>query len=284
MNISINSAKTFVFVNSFLLFLSLFQYKSTQYFITNYDYQVIEVLFMFLIFIVRNYLLLYFIESGTKNKPVISNINLPKEEYENEFDYNVITTTVMESFTHTIIQHSNIIYIFNNSYPYSYSYSEIIYFIPISFCFEIIFDLFHYLGHRFLHNKYIYKYLHKKHHKFKHPKAITTFYQDPIDLIITNSIPTILTLCIIPNNSISYLQFNLITVYKNFIEISGHIGKKTHPTCCFSQFIWLPKLLNIELYAEDHDLHHSSNNCNYSKRFSLWDKLFGTYRSSYHVA
>ena len=280
MNISINSTKTFVFVNSFLLFLSLFQYKSTQYFTTNYDYQVIEFLFNFLIFTVRNYLLLYFIEFGTQNKPAISSINVPKEDYKYEFDYNVISATVIESFTHTIIQHSNIIYIFNNPYPYT----EIIYFIPISFCFEIIFDFFHYITHLFLHNKYIYKYLHKKHHKFKHPKAITTFYQDPIDVIITNAVPTILTLYIIPNNYISYLQFNLITVYKSFIEISGHIGKKTYPTCCFSQFIWLPKSLQIELYAEDHDLHHSLNNCNYSKRFSLWDKLFGTYKPGYHIA
>ena len=75
------------------------------------------------------------------------------------------------------------------------------------------------------------------------------------------------------------MQFNLIITYKLFIEISGHIGKKIYPTSCFSQFMWLPKLLEIELYTEDHDLHHSMNNCNYSKRFSFWDKLFGTYKS-----
>lgn len=63
-----------------------------------------------------------------------------------------------------------------------------------------------------------------------------------------------------------------------FIEISGHIGKRMHPTSSFSQFIWLPKFFNIELYTEDHDLHHSHNNCNYSKRFSLWDKVFGTHK------
>jgi sterol desaturase/sphingolipid hydroxylase (fatty acid hydroxylase superfamily) len=40
----------------------------------------------------------------------------------------------------------------------------------------------------------------------------------------------------------------------------------------------LPKWLNIELYCEDHDIHHSVNNCNYSKRFSLWDKVFGTFK------
>ena len=48
------------------------------------------------------------------------------------------------------------------------------------------------------------------------------------------------------------------------------------PTSSFPQCIWLPRLFNIELYTEDHDLHHSRNNCNYSKRFSLWDKIFKT--------
>ncbi len=74
-------------------------------------------------------------------------------------------------------------------------------------------------------------------------------------------------------------EFYLITVYKIFIEIAGHTGKISKPTCSFPQFIWLPKMLNIELYSEDHSLHHSKINCNYSKRFSLWDKIFGTFRT-----
>jgi sterol desaturase/sphingolipid hydroxylase (fatty acid hydroxylase superfamily) len=68
--------------------------------------------------------------------------------------------------------------------------------------------------------------------------------------------------------------------YKTFIEISGHSGKKLHPIGSFSQFIWLPRFFNISLYSEDHALHHSSNFCNYSKRFSLWDKQFETYTES----
>jgi sterol desaturase/sphingolipid hydroxylase (fatty acid hydroxylase superfamily) len=68
--------------------------------------------------------------------------------------------------------------------------------------------------------------------------------------------------------------------YKTFIEISGHSGKKLYPNGSFSQFIWLPRFFNISLYTEDHALHHSSNYCNYSKRFSLWDKQFETYNES----
>jgi len=272
--ISTNSLKNFVLVNGFLFLLGFHQYKFMIYTENIYQNNVFfKFLFTLFIFIIRNYILLNFIDYGTINKLKINNdeLNLPMEEYKNEFHVNVITTTSIEAATYLFIK-SNIIH----SYFSENIYHDIIYFIPYSFIYEVIFDFFHYMTHRLLHNKYIYKYLHKKHHKFKHPISIITFYQDPLDLMITNSIPTIFGILLF--RKISYLQFNVILVYKNFIEISGHAGKIIHPTCSFTQFIWLPKLLHMELYTQDHDLHHSLNNCNYSKRFSLWDKLFGTYK------
>jgi sterol desaturase/sphingolipid hydroxylase (fatty acid hydroxylase superfamily) len=219
--------------------------------------------------------LINFIEYGTRNKDKINNdiSKIPIEDYKYEFHVNILTTTFVESISHLFIKTQ----IININISRSLYY-EVIYFIPISFFFEIIFDFFHYFTHRILHHKYFYKFLHKKHHKFQHPSSITTFYQDPLDLLITNTFPTVMSLLIYPY--VSYSQFNIIVVYKNFIEISGHSGKISYPTSSFSQFIWLPKFLKIELYTEDHDLHHSSNNCNYSKRFSLWDKVFNTYKSN----
>jgi sterol desaturase/sphingolipid hydroxylase (fatty acid hydroxylase superfamily) len=72
-------------------------------------------------------------------------------------------------------------------------------------------------------------------------------------------------------------EFNIIKNYMLLNEMAGHKGTRSFPTPAFQQFIWLPRFLRIGLYAEDHDMHHSHNNCNYSKRFSLWDKAFGTY-------
>jgi sterol desaturase/sphingolipid hydroxylase (fatty acid hydroxylase superfamily) len=273
--ISKNSLRNFIIVNGFLFLLGYYQYQFMVYAENIYhSHLFFKFLFTLFVFVTRNYMLLNFIDYGTKNKPNISidYENIPKEEYKYEFHINVITTTTIETITYLFVK-SKIIHLYFSKNIYH----DIIYFIPYSFIYEVIFDFFHYTTHRLLHNKHLYKYLHKKHHKFNHPISITTFYQDPLDLMITNSIPTIVSLFMIPN--ISYLQFHLIIVYKNFIEISGHTGKMVHPACSFSQFIWLPKVLHIELYTDDHDLHHSLNNCNYSKRFSLWDKVFGSYKS-----
>ena len=258
--LSFNSLQNFFILNSSLLLLGYVQYNI----LSIYN----NILVIFCIFIGRNYILLNGIDYFTKNKPSISNEII---EFQNDFHIHVITTTAVESITHLFIKN---IYFNKNINNNLFS------FIWLSFLFEIIFDFFHYFTHRLLHNKYLYIYLHKKHHTFKHPISILAFYQEPLDLFITNSIPTILALLIISYMSyISYLQFNFIIIYKIFIEISGHSGKISYPTCSFPQFIWLPKLLNIELYTEDHDLHHSLNNCNYAKRFSLWDKIFNTYKT-----
>lgn len=277
MIISINSLKNFCILNSFLTILGFFQHEFNLFCYKRYSNNHLYFVPILLFFILRNYSLVNFIENITNNKNKINNdISLiPKEDYKYEFHVNLITSTLIETITHLFIREKMMI----NNYVIVNISHELFYFIPISFIFEIIFDFFHYFTHRLLHHKYFYRFLHKKHHKFKHPLAITTFYQDPFDLIITNSIPTVITLFIIPK--ISYLQYNFIIIYKSFIEISGHSGKLSYPTSSFVQFIWLPKMLNIELYTEDHDLHHSLNNCNYSKRFSLWDKVFNTYRN-YH--
>ena len=124
----------------------------------------------------------------------------------------------------------------------------------------------------------MYRFFHKIHHKHIHPISISLFYHHPLDAFLSISLPNLIVLSILPY--ISFYQFNLILIYKAHIEIIGHCGKKLYPFSSFTQLPWLAKYLNIELYAEDHDLHHSLNNCNYGKRFSLWDKVFNTYKNA----
>jgi sterol desaturase/sphingolipid hydroxylase (fatty acid hydroxylase superfamily) len=223
--------------------------------------------------ILRNLLLLFLIDFNISNKPYINQENriLPIENYNHEFLINLTSTTLIESLTnYFIINYSS----FNNI---NYFY-DLLLFIPISFLFEVILDFFHYWSHRYIHqNKFLYRHIHKKHHHYPNPNVWVTYYQDPIDLLITNSLPTCLSLLFIPK--ISLFTYSSMNIYKNYLEICGHCGKDTFPTSCFPQFIWLPKFFNIELHTRDHDKHHSRNNCNYSKRFKLWDKIFNTYKN-----
>lgn len=161
----------------------------------------------------------------------------------------------------------------------SYIPKTILFFIPVSFLFEIVYDFFHYWIHRSMHITR--DSFHKTHHRFFHIRPIITFYQNIFDLILSNSLPFLLTHRIISMiYPLSILDMSLIITYKMFIEIAGHMAESSNNTPSFPQCIWLPRMLGIELYADDHALHHSNTGCNYAKRFALWDKVFGTYVSA----
>jgi sterol desaturase/sphingolipid hydroxylase (fatty acid hydroxylase superfamily) len=160
-------------------------------------------------------------------------------------------------------------------------------FIAKSFIFELIFDLFHYCAHRIFHAyPFLYRNIHKKHHEIVHPSAGTTFHMSIVDLLLGYSLPLLLCTQILNMSnymSFSCLEFNLMTVYLTYQEVGGHMGKYMSPTSSFPQCIWLPKLLGIELYTEDHDLHHTKVKYNFSKRFKIWDRIFNTYKSPLQI-
>ena len=62
-------------------------------------------------------------------------------------------------------------------------------------------------------------------------------------------------------------------------EFYGHAGVE-HRGKNFGIAPWIPGWLGIELRAEDHQLHHMQADVNFSKRFSLFDRLFSTWRDS----
>jgi sterol desaturase/sphingolipid hydroxylase (fatty acid hydroxylase superfamily) len=257
---SFNSLKVFFSINTVLHSLAFIEYSL-------FSTSLIDNIFGT---IIRNYSILKFINYKTEDKEDISVRIHPKERFKGEFVLYFLSTSILEGFTSYYVE-NNIINFRNTNYLY-----DIIDFIPLSLLFEIIFDFVHYSTHRLLHNPLLYTHIHKIHHKHNHPTSIIAFYQHPFDIFITNSIPFIISsLCL--SNKMSYFQFKLLLIYKIFIEISGHTGKIIN-SCSFTQFIWVVKYFKIELTTENHDLHHTKNNCNYSKRFSLFDKLFGTFR------
>ena len=279
--ISIPSFKNFLFINGFMFSIGYLEYYLSQ----SLNYAIpIEFLIILSVFLLRNTLFVEFIQHHLKNKESIHPRFTKKEDYlesyPHEFALHIFSSTTVETITYLFIKYQ-MPQFQTQSYQdlITVTAKDILYFIPQSFLFELVFDFFHYWTHRILHsNKFLYTHIHKKHHKFNYTIPILTFYHHPLDLVITNSIPQIITLCIFP--SISLFQYNVILSYKTFIEICGHSGKKSYPIGSFSQFIWLPRLFDICLYSEDHALHHSSNFCNYSKRFILWDKQFETYTES----
>ena len=239
--ISFNSLKIFITLNSLLCTSCYIEYlidNSLDFFIT------------FNTILLKNYFFISLIDYNLKSKKVLESNKRTKpiESFYKEFDMFVVSSTFTETCTSLIVKS----YILENKTDIFY---DLIYFIPISFCYEIVFDFFHYITHFISHSRYIYH---------------------PLDLIITNMIPNLLTIYIGFSN-ISLFQYKLLTVYKTFIEISGHSGKEYNGSS-FTQFFWLPKFFNIHLKTEDHDLHHSANNCNYAKRFTIYDKIFGTYK------
>ena len=281
--LSKKSIITFIFMNSILILISYLQYIL----LIDNNYVIIYVILLLKDIIMERGLFY-----SVYNKPNIynkDNIDRNIIKYDNiEYYKYLLLGTIVESLTYitTIniynLKESNII-------------NDLIMFIPISFIYELIFDLGHYLTHRMLHKiPLLYKYVHKIHHKYVYCSTKTTHYHHPVDLLITNSIPhliafgTLIYICssLSPSPSLSpflspspsLFQLNLLLIYKYFIELSGHCGKILNATS-FPQCIWLPKIFNIELKPEDHDLHHTLNNCNYSKRFKLWDKVFNTYKN-----
>lgn len=148
---------------------------------------------------------------------------------------------------------------------------DILLFIPLSFLYEVVFDLFHYISHRCMHSSSFYKF-HAVHHSTILLDPWKALYQSPVDLLLTNLAPLVLTSLLIPVSP----QFLCVFMwYKSLVEMGGHSGKLTRASS-FPQCIWLPRVLRIELKAQDHELHHIYPHKHFSKRFSLWDKVFGT--------
>ena len=202
----------------------------------------------------------------------------PQEDYKGEFILQLIKISIFE-FVSFLVLTKTITFVDYNIYDF-------VYFIPLSFCYEVIFDFFHYWTHRFLHSQpQIYIKTHKVHHKHIILKPIITFMQDPVDLMATNLFPMTMTLLIFAflNIYMSLFIYVCILMYKSYIEISGHTEIEITKSCSFPQFIWLVKFLGIELYSINHMTHHRHPNTNFSKRFSLWDKVFGTWKDQKYI-
>ncbi|RHY24559.1 hypothetical protein DYB32_008802 [Aphanomyces invadans] len=154
---------------------------------------------------------------------------------------------------------------------------EFVYFIPKSLILEVVFDFFHFAMHYTCHQfPLLYKMVHKQHHLHLHPSPLSTYEEAPIDLVLTNVVPMAIAFAVGP--SLSLHQLHLLLAYKTYVEVAGHSGLDIKGMS-FPQMP-LVQCLNICIRVHDHDLHHTHPSVNFAKRFSLWDRLFRTYKAS----
>ena len=155
-------------------------------------------------------------------------------------------------------------------------------FVAASFCFEVCFDLGHYWTHRFAHacarrRSGIAKALfnaHAAHHAHASGLApVLAYAQAPLDVVLCNAVPALAALAATGRLLDSV---TLVWAYKAYVEAAGHAGCESRATS-FPQCVWLPRYLGIALRTADHDAHHGAAAVNFAKRFTLWDRVFGTY-------
>lgn len=257
--ISWNSLQNFIIINSILTSLGWCEHNVAFYSIPVY-----------FLFVARNLFLVHLIAHWSRAKPSVDNDIEPTPHDRTDYLYLCVSTGT-EVLTHSMA--SAMIR------PSSITAVEPLSFIVKTFYLEVVFDFFHYWSHRLSHEiPWLYRCCHKIHHRHAHPTALRTFHHHPVDLFLTNTLPMLFALSLCPFGS-DALFWHRFLVYKSFVEISGHTSKIMAPSGSFPQFVWLVRFMGIQLFSEEHTLHHTRNQCNYSKRFSLWDRCFGTYRS-----
>ena len=284
--ISFASLLTYLTVNGGLMFLSIFQYLVLSKF---KFYGIIK----YLIFLIKNILI-------TITAYALMYYNKKKYKIENNLKYDtpvsllngcghLLLSTFAEYLTFNMLNPCDQCNIISGCLPTIVNtLCNFLMFVPISFVFEVVFDFFHYWAHRILHmSPYLYKNIHKTHHTHINVTPIVTFIQHPIDLLLSNVIPSCFAYYITNyfNGVILGKQINLfilicILTYKTYIEVMGHTDIKTQRSSSFVQFIWITRALNISLFPRHHIIHHTHVTKNFSKRFSLYDKLFGTFKDN----
>lgn len=217
-----------------------------------------------LLILFKNLALLYLVKHFTKTKPYLH--DGPRTA---ESPTYLVQSTLVDIAAHSAIERYVVAAATGGVIT-----TELVWFVPTSFLFELVFDFFHYWTHRTCHaSKWLYRKVHAVHHSTQNLHAAAAFKHHILDLVFTNVFPLVAAAWIVP---VSAYTFTLIMWYKSLQEIGGHSGRAVKGSS-FTQCKWLPEMLGIALYTRNHTEHHRNPGVNFSKRFSLWDRAFGTF-------
>lgn len=120
----------------------------------------------------------------------------------------------------------------------------------------IVEEILYYYIHRLLHHSTIYKYIHKKHHTFTAPIALSTVYSHPIEHIVANIIPIMLSSWILKSHITTVYSWIIFSVIS---DVTIHCGYE------------LPGIPS----ASFHDTHHKSFNYCFGV-MGILDEIHGT--------
>eukprot|EP01111_Echinosteliopsis_oligospora_P006934 TRINITY_DN2141_c0_g1_i1.p1 TRINITY_DN2141_c0_g1~~TRINITY_DN2141_c0_g1_i1.p1 ORF type:complete len:294 (-),score=50.73 TRINITY_DN2141_c0_g1_i1:77-958(-) len=171
------------------------------------------------------------------------------------------------------------------SFPFT-GYLGLSYSLPLpslyTFSWQILFclvgeDALHYFLHRFFHTPWFYQNIHKEHHYYAAPFGLSATYAHPVEVIFLG-IPTFAPVLAIRPHFFTFYSWFIIRQLDAVLTHSGY------------EFPWIPfQILPYYGGTEFHDYHHKAFKCNYGSRFTLLDRLLGTYkpapsRTSHHIS
>ena len=142
------------------------------------------------------------------------------------------------------------------------------------FVLELLLDTIFFVEHFMLHEvKWLYRNVHAHHHSHLYNNVLHTYEQSVLDFVFAIPVATLCCWRLLPPESV-FLMYHHYTL-KEWNEVNGHSGIHVRGTT-FAPAPFLPKLLNIDFTTPAvHGVHHVFFYCNYAKRFSAWDKIFG---------
>tara|TARA_B110001452_G_scaffold248986_1_gene236164 strand:- start:1206 stop:2060 length:855 start_codon:yes stop_codon:yes gene_type:complete len=152
---------------------------------------------------------------------------------------------------------------------------------PLLLCrlllFELAFDMLFYIAHRAVHLPAVYRRVHKLHHAHTHDlRLLSALQMSPLDALLTHTVPLLGALLLVP--LAPGFELSIAKCYLLFQELYGHAGVENRGRN-FGPAPWLATWLGVELRSEDHQHHHIRGEVNFSKRFSLFDRLGGTWEA-----
>jgi sterol desaturase/sphingolipid hydroxylase (fatty acid hydroxylase superfamily) len=127
-------------------------------------------------------------------------------------------------------------------------------------------DFFQYWQHRFLHLPFIYQHIHKVHHQFNSPFGFSASYAHWAEVLFLGMAAFLPTFIVGPHLFTFYCWIQL----RQFDAIITHCGFDLP----FNPLHILPFYGGTRF----HDYHHVSWYYNYASRFTILDKMFGTFK------